>query len=334
MSELHSESFERRDALKLGGAWFVAGSLPWWWGCSADSAPLKELEPVEGIEPVRGGSPLERAVERARQNGKPILVFVTTEPPATWSQLATDVGELFHAGGDELLLDVALAELVCASPTQLAAWGVTVAPDAVGLLERQGATQRWSPIAWIARATGSDRWESNIEIKDRARRNIVALRTALAGSKELLAEREHSARAALSREWLADFERRIATRGALDPSRLHFAAAVARGSARWSDLRPDMLRRVREQVLGAGPGGARWVHFGDCGIDQIGFLPTDSDGVRFDLGERLAGRPPAPRDVDGQPYGSNTAGALGALCGMAYGGDRSTRFLAFYVDEP
>ncbi len=343
---------DRRESFRLAGAWLVAGSLPWWWGCSAESDPaaprfddelLDDASRAASREP-RGRTPLERTLASARLNGKPVLVFVAPEPPTASDAFGADVAAALDGGGDPLLLDLALCELVCASPSQLASTaGVAAVPGAVGLLERQGDTLRWTAIPWGAWEEPYDSSHPFAHAVERTRHNVAALRAAVAGSAELLALRARAAREALGREWVEALEARLATSQNVQPVSLDRGAAIVRelhirdGAPRSSferDLRASLRASVGARVLSRGPTGARWAQQPSCATMHVDYLPDDHDGIRFDLQERLAGRAPAPRDSGGQPRAVVSLESLRGLCGMAYGSESASRFLAFYVDEP
>jgi hypothetical protein len=342
----------RRESFRVAGAWLVAGSLPWWWGCSAESesaAPpfddesFDDASPAASAEP-RGRTPLERTLASARLNGKPVLVFVAPEPPTPSDAFGADVAAALDGGGDPLLFDLALCELVCASPSQLASTaGVAAAPGAVGLLERQGDALRWTAIPWGAWEEPYDSSHPFAHPVERARHNVGALRAAAAGSAELLALRASAAREALGREWVEALEARLAASQVVQPASLDRGAAIVRelhirdGSPRSPferDLRASLRAGVGARILSRGPTGARWAQPPSCAGLDVNFLPDDHDGIRFDLQERLAGRAPAPRDSGGHPRAAGSLEPLRALCGMAYGSEGAKRFLVYYVDEP
>ncbi len=183
---------ERRDFLKLGGstALFAAGA-GWL------------LTHAERIE-----TPLDRAMAQARRNGKPVLVLVAPPPPVGRAELSKAFADALDFGGDELLLAVLLAEVVCATAEQVfEIIGVASTPNDVGLIEIEGEALHWRRIDFDTRpvfVTGADP-----DVRDA--RNAEALRSALVGDDALLTRRAQSVRSARGDERIAALDARLET---------------------------------------------------------------------------------------------------------------------------
>ena len=320
---------DRRDTLKL---WTALLGASWWLGCTPD-APDAASQPTA----PRADTPLGRALAAARENGKPVLVFVAPEPPMTASQLAHDVAEAFKAGGRELLLDLALCELACASPSQLAAQlSLTVEPGDVGLIEVSDRRQVWSRIELRSPSPFVDVKSALDDLGQCAVENAARLRAALAGSPEILAKRERDALDALPAPWVASFVAQLDRRESLTDAALDRGAVIVRRHSAASAYEAGVLRLVGERVLVRPPPGSRWATYDGCAISEVSFLETDDPRMRRELDQRFDDSRYRLRGEEPPPHGSDAARlkSLMVLCGMAYGAESSNAFLVFYTDEP
>lgn len=296
-------------ACGLGGAWALADE-------ASDSS---------------GASPLGRAIAEARRRGKPVLVLVGPEPPEGLTRIGESFGALLDLGGDDLLHDLLLCELACATPTQLFdAAGVKSVPNQLVLLELTASGFAGKPIDFIADvfALAPEQFDAAIEA------NKQALRTALARDDALLNERAEAARAALGAQAVAEFTARMDRGEPVTAVELPSSPALLRVRADWPTRVNALNDLAFRHFFKLPPRGSRWAAHG-CGSTEAFALATDDAGVRYDLQRRVNGESPALRLFIGRPLPNPFALApAGVLCGMAFGGPHGGRFLLFYIDEP
>jgi len=320
---------DRRDTLKL---WTALLGASWWLGC----APEASDDAPQPTAP-RANTPLARALAVARENGKPLLVFVAPEPPMTSSRLALDVAEAFEAGGRDLLLDLALCELACASPSQLASQlSIEAQPGEVGWIEPNGGRNSWSRIAMCPPSPLDAVEDGCNEPKQRGAYNAAQLRAALAGSQEILAQRERDARHALPAAWVETFVARLDAGAAVSDDSLVSGAAILRRHAAARAYEATVLQFVGARVLVRPPAGSRWGKYDGCAHSDVAFLESDSLELQNELSNRYFDSQYRLRGEEPPPHSSDAArlAALMVLCGMAYGSESSNAFLVFYTDEP
>jgi len=311
----------RRALLVVGAAGFVgvaaAGGL-WWATSGAPSAR----------------TPLAHALERARSLGKPVLVLVVPEPPAHTSRLADAFAEALERGGDELLAELLLCELVCASSSQYSdATNSVAAVDQLLWIESAAQAER-------ARALEFDLtlWSYADEQGSDARldANVRSLRAALGGAGEQLERRAQSCRAALGAERVAELESRLARGDALELRSLVDAAAMVRVECVRAGETQQLQSRAREYWEEHSVLGARWVESFGCGESAPTPLARDSAAVRAEIERRADVGFDLPYEVFGVtiPWLTRRVSAAGVACGMGSIGPGASRFLFLYVDEP
>jgi hypothetical protein len=326
-------SLERRDALKLGGAWLVAGSLPWWSGCSAESAPgaTNAAEAPHGEPDLAWKSPLERTLETARASGKPVLALVERDGDP-WASMGRLIADAIAVGDDLSIAALALCEPVFATREQLRKeLGPTVRVEGPGLIEFDDAGGRWRPI-WIEDGHPG-RFDAESPERARAAQNTEALKFELAG-EDRLRRRAASARKALPLEFQRRLVERMDAGDTLPADELIRGAALVLSHRRWRDHVEVLAVRHRSELLARPLPGSRWAQTQGCANSTVEFLPTDDDGVRFDLDALVTGAPRPSRDARNRPLAQPLPERAGFACGMARRSDISDRFLLSYTDEP
>jgi hypothetical protein len=314
----------RRESFRVAGAWLVAGSLPWWWGCSGDAPSPDGVVAGSG----RAYSPLERALQASRASGKPVLAFV---PGDSIPSLGWVVAELLAVGGDDLYASLALCEPCFASDVQLRAIVGGEEPlGSAGLLELRGDSWTWRSIRLECPR------ETERDVRTAAERNAQALREDLAGETQLAKTVAH-ARSVLPGPWLVEFEAKLARgRSPSDADLLRGAPLALAGrhrgtsSARLAALMRDALHRRPIR-------GARWARYEGCGWSEVEELQDDSALVRDDLSRLSFGQALLARDELGWPVAGpppDYTSQLMTLCGIAHVPEVSERFLMVYTQEP
>jgi hypothetical protein len=317
-----TRNLERRQALKLGVLLAIGAAgglvvrLGGVWTLARDGA---------------GRTPLDRALAEARRLGKPVLVLVGPEPPEGLTQLGESFGELVELGGDDLLLDLLLCELACATPEQLFdAAGVKVVPDEVGLIESTASGLEWRPIDFLAHTHDftPERWESALAA------NKTALKSALARDDEMLRRRANAVLSAQGPQVVAEFSARMDRGEPVKADELLSMSALLRVRADWPARVSALNDRAFSHFFKFPPRGSRWAGHA-CGAVEADALATDSAGVHYDLQRRAKCKSPALRFLPGRPLPNPLASlSPGVFCGMAFNGWRGGRFLLFYIDEP
>jgi hypothetical protein len=318
---------DRRGALELGGWALLAGVLPW--------PLLRALQAPQG-----SGAPanarLRRALDRAREVGKPLLVVVAPSSPEARYEVGYLLSHAFEVGGAELRADLALCEVTCADRAQLTALAGDVPEGAVlGLIEHHRGALAWTTIAVELGASPAEFWSTSDDVlRGRAARNAGRLRAAIAG-EPVLAERVAAADRALPDAFVAELQERLGRRSAISVADVDRAAALVRGAnydGRWTHV---LAAAATLRIWETPPSGSRWAAETGCGGPDLEFLDGDDDAVRHDLSRRALGRPPLPKDANGRPIAPpGPPPSLGALCGMGSVSGISRRFLFFYTDEP
>jgi hypothetical protein len=311
----------RRELLVFGAAGFVglaaAGGFLW----ATSGAP-------------NGRTPLAHALERARSLSKPVLVLVVPEPPADSSRLADAFAEALERGGDELLAELLLCELVCASPSQY-----SDATNSVAAVDQ---------LLWIECATQADRaralefdltpWSYADEQRSDARldANVRSLRAALGAAGEELERRALSCRVALGPERVSELQARLARGDALELRALVDAAALVRAHYVRAAETQQLQSLARDYWDENSVLGARWVESFGCGESAPTPLASDSAAVRAEIERRADVGFDVPYEFFGVtiPWLTRRVPMAGGACGMASNGSGATRFLFLYVDEP
>ncbi len=333
MTDANGRSLERREALKLGGAWLVAGSLPWWSSCSSDFAPgatnSAEAPPFEAGFVWK--SPLDRTLERARANGKPVLALVELEGDG-WASIGRIIADAIAVGDDVFMAALSLCEPVFATREQLReALGPSVRVEGPGLIEIDHAGLRWTPI-WIEDGHPA-RFDPNSPERARAASNAETLQFELAG-EDRLRRRAESARKALSLEFQRHLVECMDAGDTLPAEELIRGAALVLSHPRWRDHVEVLAVRHRSELLARPFPGARWAKEHGCATTTVEFLAEDDDGVRCDLEAVVNSEPRPPRDERNRPLPQPPPERVGFVCGMGRSSDISDRFLLLYTDEP
>lgn len=284
-----------------------------------------------------GVAPLARALERARTLGKPVLVLVVPEPPATTSRLADAFAEALEHGGEGLLAELLLCELVCASPSQcLESTGRVAAVDQLLWIESAARAEHsrvleFDTTPW-SYESGSAMRRSNACLES----NVQLLRAVLGGAGEDLERRTQSCRAALGAERIASVEALLARGETSDTRTLVDAAALVRAHFLRAADRQALQLIARAYWSEHAVLGSRWVASVSCGDSVPTPLASDSASVRAELERRADVGFDVPYEVFGVtiPWLTRRVSMGGGACGMARTGPHASRFLFLYVDEP
>lgn len=237
-----------------------------------------------------------RGLARAREDGKPLVVFVVPTSDSTSAERGSSLGMWIDLGSDRELAVLALAHVVCASlaavhcvvPTVSSEsdgeppWMLVIDPDggAPDTIRFEAPAPNWEACM---KATRPEDGRVCFERETRRHCGLVAapLRRALVGAG--LARRARRNEAALGRELATRVRTGAADGGTALPlalvdrgAPLLLASTVARGSA---NTRPRTIARLaaaaRLRLQAAPPPGARWLRLGDCatyaysGLDDI-----------------------------------------------------------------
>jgi hypothetical protein len=333
MRNANGKALERRDALKLGGAWIVASSLPWWSSCSSESPPDAENdeETPHRESSFAWKSPLERTLEKARASGKPVLALVEREGDA-WSSIGRWIADVIAAGDEVFIAALALCEPVFATREQVRG----VLPPAVlvegsGLIELDDSGVHWTPI-------GIEDWypaRFNEMSRERARAALTAetLQFELAG-EDRLRRRAERARNTLPSEFRRHLIERMDAGDTLPAGDLIRGAALVLSHRRWRDHIEGLAVRHRSELLARPLPGSRWAKEYGCATSTVEFLAEDDDGIRCDLEAMVNGEPRPARDERNRPLPQPPPERVGFVCGMGRSSDISDRFLLLYTDEP
>jgi len=322
---------DRRATLKLGGLAFAASSLPWWAACSR-SSDEPQPQHAQAPPPTQSGPwrpPLERTIERARIQGKPVLVLVVEDHLVN---TAVQLPDMLHAARDEQAAWFATCLPVVATRGQVqAALGHEIEGARWGLFEHGAHGSEWTSIPWLTSQRSVGR-QSDDHIQERLA-NLDSLRQHLdAGRKlEQLVER---ARQALGAADVRRIEAALGSSAELSAEDLLLAPALVLAHPSRERRIPALASAVRERFWSTALPGSRWASSHGCGVASVEYLPTDSAGVRADIDALLNGAPRPPRDERGRPVATSYVPPLGVLCGMGYAGSDGERFLLAYVDEP
>ncbi|HEX5136460.1 MAG TPA: twin-arginine translocation signal domain-containing protein [Planctomycetota bacterium] len=225
------------------------------------------------------------AYRRAHGLGKPLLVLVIPKNDEQKRGRGHVFGEALNHGGNDLYLDLALCELVCAPVPEVTKQlkDVKVNGEPLMLLvETGGGAARVVPVDVDVRYENGyrDGTENADEAaKQRVEKVAAALRAAIAPDRETLA-----ARAALAEKRLpADDVRAI--RNALAAKIMWSDELLDRGAAivRLAKETPDVAKQnallerlaavAKKRVTGAPPPGAKWAKECGCGTEIDGGEP-------------------------------------------------------------
>lgn len=176
----------RRRFLMLGSSGLAAAALPEVLGCSREPAPGPRFVLPERVD-------LAMAMSRAQASGRPLLILVGSAEIEPALYRGDVFGTLLAQGSDEVMADLALCDLICASSDQVARvipataaavnpWIVFVEPD--GAAPRVGSFP--PPVASIPGPSATEVRTAAKAVEDRIREWIApyarsnADRTALA----------------------------------------------------------------------------------------------------------------------------------------------------------
>ena len=242
---------KRRNVLGLSGAGLIATVLPWRLARGFASREVGDLPALD--------DDLGRAIERGRVLGKPVIVFIVpTDAEAKWDR-GEFFGDALHCGGDALLADLALAELVCASAADIAKRFREIDAGA-------------EPLAYILELD----WErthirsidAHIEAKSQLELDaadtepafakwvapfVIALRAAVFRDLGQLACREVSARSSLDEQSIASADAAIRARTSASLALVDKCAALFRSAAESSSAAralwiPLLSQAARERL--------------------------------------------------------------------------------------
>lgn len=239
-------------------------------------------------------SPLERALEAARTNGKPVLVIVTA--PGVEACRGRWLADWFEVGGQALFTQLSLVEVAFATRDQLRAClprerQATADRGEVGLLDSLGGECDWTPIE---SATGT--WcESEGRDGDAYGEHMQLFVASLAGLLDSCGDTSHAraliACRGLTAEQAADLAVAFtgARRAELEVQDrcawVYRYEAQVRGAADFGSWGADLSMSTYERLWRRAPFGARWVSFDEHDI-SIEFLPADDAFERAQLSAR------------------------------------------------
>jgi len=315
------QSPDRRAALKLSGLAFAAGSLPWWVACTRPGASPPP--------PARWRSPLERTIESARTQGKPVLVLVADDDHAG---VGAALADMLRFASDEQAAWFAACAPVLASREQLeAALGFALEGETCGLLEQGPHGPEWTSLPWSLSVVLG--WRESDERAAVRRANLDALHQQLVTGRKLeqLAAR---AREALGAGAARRIEAALDSSAELSHDELLLAPALVLVHTSRERRIAQLASAVRERFWSAPLPGSRWATGYGCARATVDFLPTDDDGVRADVDAMMNGLPRPPRDERGRPAARPIPERAGFMCGMGHFSIGGERFLLAYVDEP
>ena len=270
---------------------------------------------------------LSDAYRRAQRTGRPLLVLVIpAQQEARWDR-AQALGELLNHGGDDVLADLALAEVACATMATLrtlvpqAGTGeplmVLVEPEAVPATARAlTAELPRTPDYWVFSEEMT--WEERTRREDAViDERIAVLRAlvhgAIAPDAATIARRAALARAHLSATDRARVE--AAVTGSLAVDRIPrdvvavAPAMLAEAAAAHPAMRAVLVELGTERWRRGRIPGSRWAIGGGCGVQ-----------VEETEEEQRA------REGDGRVQ-------MMVACGMGHVPERSARFLDWYTSS-
>ncbi|HKB15402.1 MAG TPA: hypothetical protein VKF62_05020 [Planctomycetota bacterium] len=277
---------DRRTLLKLAGAGAAGIVLP-----GFTPSRLSFLRSASAGE-------LDQALKRARERGKPLLLFVIPRDDGEKWDRGRLFGGLLNTAGDDTLADLALCEVACAEMDgirsllekrapqgePLAIVVETAGPDLRALAIDPSLPPQTDPLR------GGDDWNASRNkaeqsARDRIARLGEAIRSAVAADRDAL------------------FKRVLQTEKVLSPEEASALLAIADGKAKLdvplADRGAAVLRVMaeedpsrRERVIAAlkqaaverfrvkPPAGAKWASDTGCGADVEG----DEMGMRVGCG--------------------------------------------------
>jgi hypothetical protein len=297
---------KRRTFLRAASAGVAVVSTWPAWLRSAFAQAESEALPADISDHVGAVS---EGFRRAQRAGKPLLVLVIPADDAVKWQRGTAFGELLNHGGPAVMLDLALAELVCAPMVAVRKLVPQTPPRPADplmvLVETDAVPARVSmldaPLASdpLGRREDAD-GDAAVDARIATLRRLI--HRALSPSSEALTRRASQTRASLGAAALAELDRALAA-GSLTPALADRAAALVleaeQGHERLAaSRRHALVEGASARIQGRRIPGSHWATSGGCGI-QIEDYSRD----------------------DHVAYG----------CGMGHVPPRSQRFLHFFA---
>lgn len=301
-------------------------------GSTPDGSPRVEAH----VAPTP--TPLDEALAAASLAGKPVFVMVVAPSLEERRRQARWFDDLLEVGDANLLEDLALVEVACATRGQIEArLGHNVrleADEELGLFEEVDGRWTWQPIALTVRS----RWGSDLSwaptLERQLKRTADELRAVLRGSDEQFARRLALSRSRLEVGEVETCDELVVhhnrpSRILCDRGAWIFRAAVDVDPDRRGHLRALAHRVVEARLIAHAPFGARWVN-GYPDRSEVEFASRDdaeerrayearADEVRA-LGTALrAFRPVVDTCAGGGP------------CGTGFTDKFSHKFLEHYV---
>ncbi len=296
---------DRRTLLKLAGAGAAGIVLPGF-------GPLSRLSFLRRAS----AEELDQALKRARERGKPLLLFVIPRDDAAKWERGRLFGGLLNTAGDETLADLALCEVACADMDGIR-----------GLLEK--ASPSGEPLAVLVETAGPNLRALAIDPTLPPQTDPLrggedwkeARKRAEQSARDRVAQFGEAIRAAVAPDGKTLLERVVEAEKGLTPAEASTLLAIADGKAKvdasLADRGAVVLRKLaeedpsrRERVVAAlkqaaverlrvkSPAGAKWARDTGCGANV---------------------------------EGDDTGMAIG--CGMGYVPEASVRFLYFFSDR-
>ncbi len=267
---------QRRLLLGAGAAL----ALPFWIARAFEEEPA----PQHATEPTPKPTTLAEAGQRARANGKPLLV-VFTDPEGAQGQAGAVWGEYFMHATQDAWLDLALVEVACLPRAAVAAakpssaevgprWAVVIETDGKGGGPRSVA----GPLPEVTYRDESGERVQRVRTRAAALAGLV--RAAILRDDATLERRAKQSLASLPNAMMGEeFGRHEAVLGQESHVRLvdldRFAALVRSESPAARLDRLALAARIR--LFEQDPAGARWsTTSNNCPPCGMGFVPAES----------------------------------------------------------
>jgi hypothetical protein len=290
-------------------------------------------------------SPLERALEAALVNGKPVLVIVTDPAPILQPCASRWLPDVIVAGGDSLLQTLALVEVAFATREQLRAVLHAVNKERaehgdVGLLETIASRRVWTPIEVEAGPRCAARDDDAKELGRQMEAVALELERHILADRAVTRRRARHARRGLSEEQLEELRTSLARKGRADLELMDRCAWCYRESvleARGHELGawgPTFVGLAALRLVDRPPFGARWFQRDDKRL-RVDFLEQDDEIDRARLLLRARNAVPIRGSLTVlRPDPSDFAGGRMCCmgpCGTGFTPKPSYRFLDEYT---
>ena len=279
---------DRRGFLKAATSGVAAATWPGWL--------RKAVADVSVVNPMSGAKNVKDAIQRGRDLGKPLLVFVVPPDAEKWER-GHLFGEFLNNAIDPQMALLSLAELVCATVDQLAGVGIAVADrNAKMLVVEPGAGSATAIGLQVealshgrGREPGAEKNEDRL-IDRRVAEVARAVKGALAADPAMVARRAAAVRAKNPKAANAMDQALVGegANGAIDDAKIEGAAAIAleQTAVESDSLAGPLLvgrlaayakRKWRKQP----PPGSKWASSWGCGTNVEGEAP---EGVACGMG--------------------------------------------------